>query len=131
MKLLIIILLSSLSFCYAQQFEVSGIIRDADSREVLPYANVYVKNDTKGVSTDAKGKYALTLPKGNYQLLVSYIGYKTETISVELTDKNIQLDINLIPTGVILQEVSIYSARGNNNAIQALVISGYRIDYFF
>ena len=116
MKLFVIIFLSLFSFCYAQQVKVSGIIRDANSREVLPYANVSVKDDTKGVSTDAKGKYEISLPKGNYQLLVSYIGYKTETISVGLTDKDIQLDVNLIQTGVMLQEVSVYSARGNNNA---------------
>jgi len=115
LKIIIIILLSSLSFCYSQEFKVSGIIRDANSREVLPYANISVKDDAKGVSANAKGEYEIILPKGNHELLVSYIGYKTETIQVELTDKDIQLDVNLVATGVILQEVSVYSARGRDN----------------
>ncbi len=116
MNKLIILFLSSLSFCYSQQFKVSGIVRDANSREALPYANISVKDDAKGVSTNADGEYEINLPKGNYQLLVSYIGYKTETIPVELTNKDIQLEVNLVATGVILQEVSVYSTRGNNNA---------------
>ncbi len=116
MKLLIIIFLSTFSFCYSQEFKVSGTIRDANSREALPYANISVKDDAKGVSTNANGEYEIILPKGNYQLLVSYIGYKTETIPVELTDKDIQLNVNLVPTEVILQEVSVYATRGNNNA---------------
>ena len=116
MNKLIILFLSSLTFCYSQQFKVSGIVRDANSREALPYANISVKDDAKGVSANAKGEFEIVLPKGNYELLVSYIGYKTETIPVELTDKDIQLNVNLVPTEVILQEVSVYSTRGNNNA---------------
>ena len=111
MNKLIILFLFSLSVCYAQEFKVSGTVRDANSRDLLPYANISLKDDTKGVSSDTEGEYELTLPAGNYELLVSYIGYKTETIPLELTDKDIQLNINLIPIGVILQEVSVYAAR--------------------
>ena len=116
MNKLIILFLSSLSFCYSQEFKVSGTIRDANSREALPYANISVNDDAKGVSTDVNGKFEISLSKGNYELLVSYIGYKTETIPVELIDKDIQLNINLVPTEVILQEVSVYAAKGNENA---------------
>ncbi len=116
MNKLIILFLSSLSFCYSQEFKVSGTIRDANSREALPYANISVNDDAKGVSTDINGKFEISLSKGNYELLVSYIGYKTETIPVELIDKDIQLNINLVPTEVILQEVSVYAAKGNENA---------------
>lgn len=116
LKIFIIIFLSALSFCYSQESKISGIIRDANSREVLPYANISVKDIEKGVSADAKGKYEIFLPKGNYLLLVSYIGYKTETIPVGLINKDIRLNINLIPTGVILQEISVYSTRGDDNA---------------
>lgn len=115
MKLFIIIFLSSFSFCYSQQFKVSGTIRDANSTEVLPYANISVKDDIKGATTDNNGEYELTLATGNYGLLVSYIGYKTETIPVEVINKDIKLNINLVPIGVILQEVSVYAARESDN----------------
>ena len=115
MNKLIILFLFSFSFCYSQDSKVTGFIRDANSREALPYANISIKDDTKGVSSDTEGEYELTLPAGNYELLVSYIGYKTEIIPVELTDNDIQLNVNLIPIGVILQEVSVYAARENDN----------------
>jgi outer membrane receptor protein involved in Fe transport len=94
---------------------VSGIIRDANSGEVLPYANISVKDEVRGASTNMEGEYELPLSPGNYELLVSYVGYKTETVTVELIDKYVQLNINLISTGVLLQEVSVYAATETNN----------------
>lgn len=115
MRIFIIVFLA-LPLCYAQELKVSGFIRDAESREALPYANISVEDGTRGTTTNSNGEYELALPKGNYQLLVSYIGYKTETVLVELTDSNIQLNINLTSIGVILQEVAVYATRENDNA---------------
>jgi outer membrane receptor protein involved in Fe transport len=117
LRTFIIIFLSALSFCYSQNLKVSGVIRDANSGEALPYANISVKDESRGVSTNLEGGYELYLPPGNHELLVSYIGYKTETVTVELTDKDVQLNVNLISTGVLLQEVSVYAATENNNPV--------------
>ncbi|MFO7448474.1 MAG: TonB-dependent receptor [Ignavibacteriaceae bacterium] len=90
-------------------------MRDASSGESLPLANISLTDNSRGASTDMNGRYELTLPPGNYEMLISYIGYKTERISVEVNDKDINLDLRLTSTGVLLQEVSVYSARENES----------------
>jgi len=116
LRILIIIFLSASSLSYSQEIKISGFVHDANSREALPYANITVKNEIMGATTNTKGEFEIIIPGGNYELLVSYIGYKTETISVEVADKDIQLNVNLIPTGIILQEVSVYATSENDNS---------------
>ena len=116
MKKIFLICISALSISYSQDLKISGSIRDANSGELLPYANISVKDEAKGASTNIDGEYELILSPGNYDLLVSYMGYKTETVTIELSDKDIQLNVNLISTEVLLQEVSVYATTENNNA---------------
>jgi outer membrane receptor protein involved in Fe transport len=78
--------------------------------EPLSYANIIVNNGSKGTSTDDKGEYSLNLPSGSYQLLFSYIGYKTEIVNIELNTNPISFDINLMATPMMLQEVTVYSS---------------------
>lgn len=99
MKIFFILFLSAISVCYPQDLKISGTIRDANSGDPLPYANISVKDQSKGISTDLNGKYELSLPPGNYELLVSYISYKSEKIPVQIIDQNIELNVNLVSLG--------------------------------
>jgi outer membrane receptor protein involved in Fe transport len=114
-KLFIIVLLLFVPLCYPQDLKISGVVRDANTYEALPYANLSFENELIGTSANYNGEYVINLPRGEYKLLASYIGYKTETVLIKLSDKNFQLDINLIPIGVILQEISVYSSGGAAN----------------
>src|SRR3954467_11362135 len=92
---LFIILLAVYQFSSAQDAELSGKVKEAESAEPLASAAVkYAKG--KGVITDAVGKYVLTLPAGEYEIAFSSIGYKTERKKVTLAAGEKQtLDINL------------------------------------
>ena len=48
-------------------------------------ASVYVNNSTIGTVTDADGNFELYLNEGKYELIVSFIGYKTIITNVETT----------------------------------------------
>lgn len=48
----------------------------------LPGANVYWLNTQTGVTTDASGQFEISKKKENNQLIISYIGYKTDTIAI-------------------------------------------------
>ena len=65
-------------------FTVSGLITD-DNKEPLIGATVMLEGTSKGVSTDLDGKFSLELEdneaKGN--LVVSFIGYQTQTIPID------------------------------------------------
>ncbi len=73
-----------------------GRISDA-SQQTLPGATVYLEETKNGVVSDVNGFYLLPkIPAGTYHVVVSYVGYKTETFEVTVlagktTEKNIVL----------------------------------------
>ena len=57
-----------------QQFTVEGTVHD-ETGEPLAGANVFIVNTTRGVSTDATGKFSIKAPFGA-TLAVSFVGYE-------------------------------------------------------
>ncbi len=88
---------------------ISGYVRDKSNREVLIGVNVYIPALKVGTATNNFGFFSLTVPRGNYVVYVSYIGYKTDTLEFVCQDK-LQMEV-LLETKTTLQEVSIVSER--------------------
>jgi len=65
----------------AQNRQVSGTIRDAETGEGVPFASIVVVGSTQGVSSDAEGNYVLSVGS-NATLEFSSIGYATKTVAV-------------------------------------------------
>jgi TonB-linked SusC/RagA family outer membrane protein len=65
-----------------QQKSVSGTVTDSNGQP-LPGANILEKGTTNGVQTDFDGNFSLTLTDQNAILIVSYIGFLTQEISVD------------------------------------------------
>ena len=82
----------SCSLVWAQQSgSIQGKIIDK-SGEALIGATVMIEGTTKGTATDINGKFILSnLDYGNYTLLVSYVGYTTQTITAKLDDDMVSL----------------------------------------
>ncbi|NJK97552.1 MAG: carboxypeptidase-like regulatory domain-containing protein [Bacteroidales bacterium] len=59
----------------AQKYTLSGHIKDASNGEMLLGVNVYEKNTTNGVVSNAYGFYSLSLSQGKHNIVVSFIGY--------------------------------------------------------
>lgn len=99
----------------AQNFTINGNIRDKETNEMLVGVPVIIKGqESRGVSSDIDGKYSLTLPKGNYTLLIHYMGYEDQEVHVSLT-KNVTRNIELRKSSVGLQEVVVSSQRPDEN----------------
>ncbi|MCG9910969.1 MAG: TonB-dependent receptor [Flavobacteriales bacterium] len=101
-----ILTLSILTVSAQQKFTVSGYVKDAANGEGLPGANVFVKENLTGVTTNTYGFYSLTLPAGNYTLVSSFISFKSFSQSIEL-NKNITLNIELQKADQDIKEVII------------------------
>jgi TonB-linked SusC/RagA family outer membrane protein len=82
---------------------VSGTVRD-DSGIPLPGVNVILKGTTSGTTTDSEGKYALSVPNGDGILIFSFIGYKSQEISI---NNRVVIDIDMMPDVKSLQEVVV------------------------
>jgi len=70
---------------HAQQTrQISGQVLDGTSPDGLPGVTIVVKNTTNGTSTDGTGHFTLEVPatETNPTLVLSYVGYVTETVSV-------------------------------------------------
>ncbi len=62
--------------------KVSGTVVEAATGDPLPGVTVVVKGTTKGTITDFDGNYTLAEVPGNATLLFSFVGMKTQEISV-------------------------------------------------
>lgn len=101
-----LLIIVSLSDSFAQQFTLSGTVRDAFNGETLIGATVKIKElPTVGVSTNAYGFYSISIPIQQYTIQISSVGYETQERAVDLFD-NIRMDISLEPANQ-LDEVEI------------------------
>jgi hypothetical protein len=109
-KSILIFLLFITSFCsYSQEkFTLSGTISDANSNETLIGVNILIPELKTGIITNEYGFYSITIPKGNYKIEITSLGFKTieETIAL---NKNTKQNFKLTSSENVLQEVIINS----------------------
>ena len=71
---------------FSQKGKIQGYISDAEHKTPLNGATVIISNN-KGDNTDTFGKFSISgVNPGQYELVVSHISYKTETIPVEVKE---------------------------------------------
>ncbi len=92
---------------------LSGYVRDSTSGETLLLANVRVEDTLIGAATNNSGYYAVTgIPPGARAIVVSYIGYRTERVEVELAPgEQRRLDIELLPEEQDIEEITVTGER--------------------
>ncbi len=106
------LLISSLGFSQ-EKFTLSGTISDKKNNETLIGVNVVVKGTKIFTITNEYGFYSLTLPKGDYDINISYVSYETISEKIVL-NQNLKKNYNLIESGEILQEVVISEKNKTN-----------------
>ena len=88
-------LLLLVNIVQAQTTTVSGIVIDAETEDPIPFASIFFKGG-KGVTADSTGHYEISTSRILNQLVVSYIGYKTKTVSVKVgTSQTINVELTL------------------------------------
>ena len=88
---------------------LKGIVFDSNTKLPIEFANIVNKKNKSGTSTDEKGEFSISIDDGKNDLLVSYIGYKTEVFELTGADDDLYIQIPLTKKDVLLQEVSVYS----------------------
>src|ERR1039457_342578 len=96
-------------------YTISGTIKSSETGEVLIGASILIKELLgTGAASNSYGFYSLTIPKGDYTLIVRYIGYKTKTNPLAL-DKNRILNFSIEPETIRLKDVVISGERTNDH----------------
>jgi hypothetical protein len=88
-----------------------------NEKESLAGATVFVKKAAAGVQTGINGQYQLSLPAGVYTFLVSYIGYKELSQTVDLRRDTV-IHFQLEEESIYLNEVVVTSSRPNINVVR-------------
>jgi hypothetical protein len=114
-------------FAQNEKLTVSGYVKDNKNGEGLIGASVFVKELLTGTTTNTYGFYSLTLPKGNYTLVISSVGYRKSIRDVKLTEKNIDLNLEVQEDGQELAEVVVTGKREDEN-VKAIEMSVNKVD---
>ena len=80
---LLVVLISFFAAALCQAQVVEGVVSDPEGQG-LPFAGVYVKDSTYGISTDRNGRFSLVLDPGQHVLVVTYVGFKPYESEVSL-----------------------------------------------
>ncbi len=107
MRLFLIFYFAFFSAIAAQTFSVSGKVIDYSTNRPLLGVNVTIGKTHLGASTDGNGNFIIkNVPKGNYVLKSSYIGYKSVVLPLNV-NKNIRINIKMKPIRILLSETTI------------------------
>ncbi|SFU28519.1 TonB-dependent receptor [Pustulibacterium marinum] len=111
-------------FMSAQLGKVTGKIMDGEFNDILPYANVVIKGDANGATSDFDGVYSLDVEPGTYTLVFSFVGYETKEITGVVVEANKATEINvtLNPASAMLDEVVITTSVRKNTEASVLNI---------
>ncbi|MEC4005767.1 TonB-dependent receptor [Flavobacterium sp. SUN052] len=109
-----LLLLIAFNFSFSQEkYTISGTISDKKNNETLIGVNIVIKGTKIFTITNEYGFYSLTLPKGDYELSVSYISYETIDEKISLS-QDIKKNYSLNEAGQVLDEVVITEKTSTN-----------------
>ncbi|MCQ2973729.1 MAG: TonB-dependent receptor [Bacteroidales bacterium] len=98
---------------------ISGYVKDSTTNEILIGATITVLNQTIGTLSDGYGHYNLSLKKGEYTIVYSYLGYEKEYVTLNL-NSNIIIDKSLKQINTQLEAISVTGDKVTNNIKETL-----------
>lgn len=112
LALVVLVIWSQLSV--AQNVTLSGYVKSSNTGETLPAATIYISGLNKGVKANMYGFYSITVPKGTYDIRVTYIGFAEKTESIAILD-NLKKTFELSRKTTLKKKVVIKTKRADAN----------------
>ncbi len=109
-----------------EKFTFSGHVKDASTGEELISATLYVQELQTGNVTNVYGYYSITLPAGQYNVAFSYLGYKDQTIQIDLNE-DIRQDVELLGIQNTIDEITIVAEEKKKN-VESVEMSTVKIN---
>ncbi len=108
-KLILSLAVMFMTIVMIGQSSISGTLVDASNGETLIGASVLVDGTSTGALSDIDGTFSISgLENGSHTIIISYVGYRDQSIDVDLTGGNTDLGtINMSAGGVNLESVVI------------------------
>lgn len=116
----LLILICQTGFGQSDNFVTSGIVVDAVGKQPMPGTSVFCQNTTIGTITNNEGAFSIRLPKGGYDLVVSFTGYETQTLHINnYNAANLVIELKAVDKS--LSEVTV---SGSNEVADGLAKYG-------
>ena len=98
---------------------IQGLVLDEQTGSALYGANVLVQGTLLGAASDEKGEFTITrLPPGSYTLLVTMIGYESQSLAVTIQpDATQAVTVHLSPT-ILQQRTLVVTATKRHQLIE-------------
>ena len=130
MKHSILFLLLTLQLSGFGQIEISGKVVDSKLKTPLAFVNIFLTGSRLGTLSDIDGNFRIKLPaefeKNN--LIFNYTGYRSKTIAAhEIISEKIRT-VELEPTAIVLEEVTIQQKENPAHRIIRHVISKRKLN---
>ena len=109
--LLIIMLIFNISL--SSQITINGKVIDRDSQKPLSFANIKIADTFLGTVSGNDGSFSLQVKSLPVTLIISFIGYQTDTIVV---NENQFLTIYLAPKSILTDEITVTAIRLDDNS---------------
>ncbi len=96
------------------KIRITGVVKDSVTNEPEPFVSVTLNKDGKmiaGCATNLNGEFVLEIPRGQYNMIVSAIGFKKYEKKLNITEDLDVGIVQLVPTGKKLDAVIIKSER--------------------
>jgi len=112
MKKIFIFLVLLSNLIIGQTSEIYGTIKDKDFQDVLPFANILVRETMEGTTSDFDGLYRLELAPGSYTVEFSFIGYETIVVTDVILeeDQSVEVSTSLSIASQQMNEVIVSSS---------------------
>lgn len=115
---------TGVSMAFAQKTIITGTVRDAVTKETLPYVSIFFNDTRIGTQTDIDGNFKISTNEDYNQLKFNYVGYEVlvKNIVVGQTQK---IDVLLKSNAQSLNEVTIIAGKKrysnkNNPAVELI-----------
>lgn len=104
----------------AQTITIKGTVRNAATKQSVPAVSVTIKGTSTGTYTDENGNFSFTTTqKPPFTLVVSSINFESKEVAI--TDAAANVDVDLVATSALGQEVVVAATRSVQRALDAPV----------
>lgn len=101
------------SYAQQQQYALSGIVKDQDSGEPVPYATVFLEETGLWYISGEDGSFRFTgVPAGTHTLRVEILGYAKKTFTQKLDRDMAGLVLQIAQASLRLEEVVVTAEEG-------------------
>ena len=103
------------------QYTISGKVTHAETGNPLPDVEIYNDTADQIVYTDEKGEYILpNLYEDTYRIYVLLFGFKSQEVSITITNSSVERDFQLHPLEGTLEEITLVKKADQDFGIQRL-----------